>query len=89
MRSSVIEHAPNLQGNTRRSHARGPDLLASWTWANRAAQCNADDLRLHRRNAGVAAGLISQIMDAHMIEMVWRQKDCSAAEQIGALKICS
>ena len=57
--------------------------------ANCAAKCNADDLRLHRCNAGVAAGLISQIMDAHMIETVWRQEDCTAAEQIGAPEICS
>ena len=31
-------------------------------WANYAAQCNADDLRLHRDDAHVSAGLITQIM---------------------------
>lgn len=31
MRSSVTEHAPNLQGNMRRSLTRGLDLLAGQT----------------------------------------------------------
>jgi hypothetical protein len=57
--------------------------------ANYAANCSADDSRLHRRDA--------HVMQRGLYHKLWSTldrkglvvHDCSAAEQIGASDICS